>query len=605
MARGGHGDPNRGLSVWYLATCLTEELAVGDEDTVIDIEPRIRRRCERSICPRDGRLGAAFVDVAKDPYAGEAGYMLSYTWSYRFFDIISALESFCCRKVVDPKDVLFWICCFCVNQCRVMEMQQKGQKVPFEDFRDTFSNRVKHIQNVVALLTPWDEPANLKRLWCVFEIHFAIQTPGCNLYITLPDREWISFTKEFSVDASCWRVHQLWWTKFSQVMVQDAEASYEDDRENILRIVAPGVAIDDRAALSRACDGHNNLIIYKLRNWLSSNVLDQMDRALACPDLKLSSSQINPIGRLLLLIGKYAEAMRVFDAGLSRVDPNDEFGIAETYVSVGVCHHRWASTVDAAQQQEHYSNAIRAAEEALMRFENCGARDMPQYCTALTLRAVTHQNCHRVDEALLDLSHALSRLEAIGKLCSPESAIALLWQGACFAKQDRDKEAMAAYEASKVTFEECNFVASPFYYELLVHMSRQHGRHNRRKEAARVLRHARSSFRSAISFTDDQVYLALRKTSSDLGFGDKTPYGTPGSALEHDQASEEKEEEEDEADKEAQDEEVDDDDEKERVRGLQQSSPGSVKSTLPLEEGEGCFSLARVWMHAKFSWGGL
>ena len=37
--------------------------------------------------------------------------------------------------------------------------------VPAEEFKAEFEGRVKGIRHVLSLMTPWDDPANLHRLW--------------------------------------------------------------------------------------------------------------------------------------------------------------------------------------------------------------------------------------------------------------------------------------------------------------------------------------------------------------------------------------------------------------------------------------------------------
>jgi hypothetical protein len=36
-----------------------------------------------------------------------------------------------------------------------------------EELRREFESRVRGIGRVVSLLSPWDKPLNLKRIWCV------------------------------------------------------------------------------------------------------------------------------------------------------------------------------------------------------------------------------------------------------------------------------------------------------------------------------------------------------------------------------------------------------------------------------------------------------
>ena len=162
-----------------------------------DIEPKIRE-LSKQICPRDQREGAAFVDVAPDPYAGRATMMLSYGWGYKVIDIIRALKAYCDRNKLDPREVRVWICCLCINQHRVKEAQKRGDTIPFEEFEKAFRSRVHAIKHVLALLSPWASPLNLSRVWCITELYIADGTAGVALDFILPPSEERAFSEKFA-----------------------------------------------------------------------------------------------------------------------------------------------------------------------------------------------------------------------------------------------------------------------------------------------------------------------------------------------------------------------------------------------------------------------
>ena len=110
-------------------------------------------------CPRDHRMGAAYVDTVYGvDHVGIATCMLSYSWGYAIKDIVSSLEQFSLRNSLDPLRTYVWICCLCINQHRVKEMQALGQTVSFDEFRHCFSSRVTQIQRVICLMSPWQNP---------------------------------------------------------------------------------------------------------------------------------------------------------------------------------------------------------------------------------------------------------------------------------------------------------------------------------------------------------------------------------------------------------------------------------------------------------------
>lgn len=161
-------------SVFHLKTFLSEleEAGLGDA-TLYEIENLkdekpgfIRRKGLDVNCPIDGDTGAAYVHAIQnlgEDHCGTATHMLSYTWGYKFKDILASLSQFCDDKGLDPKRTYVWICALCNNQHRVID-----RVVPFEEFQEVFQRRVKGIGNVLALMAPWDNPGYLKRVWCIF-----------------------------------------------------------------------------------------------------------------------------------------------------------------------------------------------------------------------------------------------------------------------------------------------------------------------------------------------------------------------------------------------------------------------------------------------------
>lgn len=95
---------------------------------------------------QDSLIGSAFVDtVHGEDNVGPATHMLSYTWKYKIGDIVDSLQHWSTDMVLDPKRLDIWMCWACVNQHRVQEMRQKGEVVPFEQFKEVFEGRVKSI----------------------------------------------------------------------------------------------------------------------------------------------------------------------------------------------------------------------------------------------------------------------------------------------------------------------------------------------------------------------------------------------------------------------------------------------------------------------------
>jgi hypothetical protein len=87
-------------------------------------------------------------------------YDLSFC-SYSIGDIVDTLSEFCESQEEDPKQTFVWICCFCVNQHRVVQQSQSQQSGMLEeaiDFFTIFAQRVVTIGHVLCLMSPWNYP---------------------------------------------------------------------------------------------------------------------------------------------------------------------------------------------------------------------------------------------------------------------------------------------------------------------------------------------------------------------------------------------------------------------------------------------------------------
>ena len=110
----------RGASAAFmLGVFLLEVVAHGlsRDSKVYEVEPEVIRGKGKNVkCPRDGKLGAAYVDCVPNGQAGPASVMLSYGWAYTVGDIVDTLTEFCRTSGRCAESTYFWICCLCINQ---------------------------------------------------------------------------------------------------------------------------------------------------------------------------------------------------------------------------------------------------------------------------------------------------------------------------------------------------------------------------------------------------------------------------------------------------------------------------------------------------------
>ena len=239
-----------GVSVHYLSTTFLDEVRnrenLDEKSKIYELERIpynnddddqlgvIRSKGRNTVCPRDSQLGAAYVDCLNgEDNVGPSTFMLSYCWHYTIGDIVKTLIEYCASQKLNPKRTYIWICCLCNNQHRIAEMNKSGILVPFEEFSSIFYSRVTTIRRILAMMTPWEEPFYLKRVWCIFELYTAITNEQCKVTVVMPPAEKDRLVDSLRLDDGL----QTLFTSFSQTNVENAQASSTDDKEKILTLI--------------------------------------------------------------------------------------------------------------------------------------------------------------------------------------------------------------------------------------------------------------------------------------------------------------------------------------------------------------------------------
>lgn len=107
----------------------------------------------KTVCPRDGQMGAAYVDtLRKQENVGRACALLSYTWHYKVVSVGQALERWAEQSGRDLKQTYVWVCSLCLNQHRMTVV------VSPEDLAAEFGPRVTQIGRILPMLEPWRNP---------------------------------------------------------------------------------------------------------------------------------------------------------------------------------------------------------------------------------------------------------------------------------------------------------------------------------------------------------------------------------------------------------------------------------------------------------------
>jgi hypothetical protein len=72
------------------------------------------------MCPRDGKLGCAFVDTLSPQHRGECTHFVSWVWGYKLSIVTDSLREWTRRANLDPAKTFLYMCFFVNNQFRIL-----------------------------------------------------------------------------------------------------------------------------------------------------------------------------------------------------------------------------------------------------------------------------------------------------------------------------------------------------------------------------------------------------------------------------------------------------------------------------------------------------
>jgi len=383
-------------SVFHLQTCFQERIKEAGLDstaTLYDIEDLrqdnhgvIRSKGSKVACPIDGREGAAYVHCINGvDHVGSATHMLSYTWGYRYLDIVDTLVAFCEEKNLNPKKTYIWICCLCNNQHREVE-----KEVPFEKFKYVFNKRVKGIGNILAMMAPWTSPNYLTRVWCLFEMYSANSDINCTIEIVIPPKEKEILLNSLHKIENAVGENELDYllNTLANTKVELANASRTQDKENILKVIEEGPGYN----------GLNVVINQLMRTWVQDTVLNVARTAEARTFTNNAQRRKNAInfafyGSYFNKVGAHKEALDFHQNSLrlfKSIGTDDEESVARCYNNIGTEY----------ESLGNYEKALEAHTKCLTVFESIFGTDHPNTSTSYFNIGFVYRKLNDNDKAL-------------------------------------------------------------------------------------------------------------------------------------------------------------------------------------------------------------
>eukprot|EP00434_Breviolum_minutum_P020958 symbB.v1.2.018488.t1/scaffold1477.1/size133841/2 len=186
-------------------------------------------------CPRDGKPHCSIVDALNETCTGRVTHFVSWCWSYRLMDFVSAVNGWVRKSGVDGEDVFLWICFFCNNQYRIL---QEATQTGADELKSVFESHLVEAGHMLVLLDTIEQPAYAKRAWCIFESYVCIEQQ-LPMTIILPSSA-ESFFKE-TVESGGIGVLR---NAVNSLDVRDAKASAPADEDLIKRLILTTIGFD-------------------------------------------------------------------------------------------------------------------------------------------------------------------------------------------------------------------------------------------------------------------------------------------------------------------------------------------------------------------------
>jgi len=191
------------------------------------------------VCPRDGKMGCALVDILTVQQRGTANVFLSWVWSYSLRTFQEALSNWIEQTddTIQTGEPMFFVCFFCNNQYRIIvDESQNGS----DDLENVFESRLLACGKAVAVLDDWKQPVYCTRIWTIYE-QFAVAKLGVPMELILPTKASESLLEQFmrgtdGIDEVA--------KSLGDVRSRDAVASRKVDEEKVKSMIENSVGFD-------------------------------------------------------------------------------------------------------------------------------------------------------------------------------------------------------------------------------------------------------------------------------------------------------------------------------------------------------------------------
>ena len=300
--------PKDTVSVLWLERFVAEHASELRGKTTSDVSNEILK--SRTLHDRIAYVDLLRSEVMDDgsPAVAKANCFVSHAWSTDFLDLAECVINWA-KANAEPTPYV-WLDVFAVNQ-------HQGE-MSSEWWDKTFRAAVRELGHTLLVLTPWNKPVAISRVWCLWEILCTIDPEGCELTILMPEREKTAFAD--ALKKSLDDVQR----QVAAVDAEHAEAFVPADKERIFAEIRK---------LHRGFLELNNKVKKELRDWTyeaGKKVLDDMPA-----ETRAQSDLITSLAEYTRKATKYELSEALYREAVAgrRKQPGDED--AQTLAAIG------------------------------------------------------------------------------------------------------------------------------------------------------------------------------------------------------------------------------------------------------------------------------
>ncbi|CAB9518059.1 Kinesin light chain [Seminavis robusta] len=438
-----------GVSVHHLDTVFFQRVidaGLTEGSSFYDIDRNVVRPTGKDVeSPEDGKLGASYVNCLKGvDHVGPSTYMLSWAWKYSVADVVDTLVAYCNKNNLDRKRTYIWICCLCINQHRVVSSGGSGIfKLTAVNFEAEFRTRVLKIGHVLVMMTPWENPYYLQRLWCIFELLTAIIN-SVPVTIVMPPKEAGKMITEIVGEDG--QGAERFFAALQHINIEAAGASCKRDKIRILKLVQSELGFY----------GTNVRISRHLREWIKETIKRTEVKILDDDKTTEGNSSVSLLRRATLLyrLGDYEGALDDLKASLEA----RESQAGRRNLEIAVIYELMGS-VNAAKCRndptpDNNNRSLELQVKALKIREQILGPSHPLVAKSLNSLGYLHMIMGRYGMALACYQRCLSiRIDCLGRL-DPDTAAAYLSKGHALKEQGKYSEAIHMCREAVLILEE-------------------------------------------------------------------------------------------------------------------------------------------------------